>query len=108
MVEVFELDFVTHLNRRIRQVCRESNKSYKHYRKEVYALMEIPEVHTVWVRRRKVARLLKLYGKADQRTDAWLQKRGEMITASEVCKAFATATPSARKRGLFGKSKHAT
>lgn len=103
MTEVFDLDFVTHINRRIRQVCRTQEKSYKEYRKEVYALLNIPAVHEVWVRRRKIARLLKLYGKADQRTDAWLQKRGEMITASEVCKAFATATPSARKELLVRK-----
>jgi len=103
MAEVFDLDAVTHLNRRIRQVCRETNKSYKHYRKEVYALLEIPEVHRIWVRRRKIHRVLKLYGKSDQRTDAWLQKRGDMITASEVCKAFATATPSARKELLVRK-----
>ena len=106
MAEVFDLDLdtaVTRLNRRIRQVCREKGYSYKHYRKEVYALMSIPEVHTVWVRRRKINRLLKLYGKADQRTDAWLLKRGEMITASEVCKAFASATPSARKEMLVRK-----
>lgn len=103
MTEVFDLDAVTRLNRRIRQVCREKGYSYKHYRKEVYALMSIPEVHTVWMRRRKINRLLKLYGKADQRSDAWLQKRGEMITASEVCKAFATASPSARKEMLMRK-----
>lgn len=104
MTEVFENpEFITRLNRRIRQICREQNKSYKLYRKEVYALFEIPEVHAVWVRRRKIHRLLKLYGKADQRTDAWLQKRGEMITASEVCKAFATASPSARKELLVRK-----
>ena len=103
MTEVFDLDTVTRLNRRIRQVCREKGYSYKDYRKEVYVLMNIPEVHTVWVRRRKINRLLKLYGKADQRTDAWLQKRGEMITASEVCKAFASASPSARKEMLVRK-----
>jgi len=103
MTEVFDLDSVTRLNRRIRQVCREKGYLYKHYRKEVYALMDIPEVHTVWIRRRRINRLLKLYGKADQRTDAWLQKRGEMITASEVCKAFASASPSARKEMLMRK-----
>ena len=103
MTEVFDLDSVTRLNRRIRQVCREKGYSYKHYRKEVYALMSIPEVHTVWIRRRKINRLLKLYGKADQRTDAWLLKRGEMITASEVCKAFASASPSARKEMFMRK-----
>jgi len=69
----------------------------------VYALLSVPEVQRVWIRRRKINRLLKLYGKADQRTDAWLLKRGEMITASEVCKAFASATPSARKEMLVRK-----
>jgi putative phage-type endonuclease len=104
MTEVFDNPkFITNLNRRIKQICREQNKSYTCYRKEVYALIEIPEVQAVWVRRRKIHRLLKLYGKADQRTDAWLLKRGEMITASEVCKAFASATPSARKEMLLRK-----
>ena len=103
MTEVFDLPFVTRLNRRIRQVCREKGLSYRQYRKNVYALLEIPEVHSIWMRRRKINRLLKLYGKADQRTDAWLLKRSEMITASEVSKAFASATPSARKEMLVRK-----
>ena len=95
---------VTHIHRRIRQVCREQGYSYAEAKREMHTLMnEVPEIARIWIRRRKINRLLKLYGKADQRTDAWLLKRGEMITASEVCKAFASASPSARKEMLLRK-----
>ena len=102
---VFKLvDCVTRLNRRIRQVCSEKGYSYTQAKREMHTLMhDVPEIAKIWIRRRTIKRLLKLYGKADQRTDAWLLKRGEMITASEVCKAFASATPSARKEMLMRK-----
>ena len=57
----------------------------------------------VWARRRSVFKVLRDYGVADQRTDAWHAKRSEMITASEVTKAFKTATPSGKKELLMRK-----
>lgn len=41
-----------------------------------------------WNRDRCFERTIRLYGGQDQRTVAWLNKRGNMITASEVIKVF--------------------
>ena len=50
-----------------------------------------------------VKQLLAEYGINDQRTSAWHAKRGEMLTASEIWKAFGDATPSARHELLMSK-----
>ncbi|NBR60540.1 hypothetical protein EB118_04055 [bacterium] len=104
-MELFQLslEYSTHLNRLCKQICRENNYSYTRYKKHVYKLLETEEVGKLWCRRRKIFRVLRDYGKADQRTDGWLQKRSEMITASEVSKAFHTATPAARYELLTSK-----
>lgn len=54
------------------------------------------DIGKVWNRRRKIKDVLAKYGINDQRSSAWHTKRGEMITASEVTKAFKTSTPAAR------------
>ena len=41
-----------------------------------------------WLRDRYFERTIRLYGNQDQRTDAWHNKRGTMITASEVTKVW--------------------
>ena len=46
------------------------------------------EVGRLWVRDRCFERVVRMYGKNDQRTDAWLTQRGTMITASEVSKVW--------------------
>ena len=46
------------------------------------------------MRDRAFERTVRLYGKNDQRTDAWLNTRGKMITASEVSKVW--QTPASR------------
>jgi putative phage-type endonuclease len=47
--------------------------------------------------------LLDNYGIDDQRTQAWFAKRGEMLTASEIWKSFASATASARNELIVSK-----
>jgi len=47
--------------------------------------------------------LLQNYGFDDQRTQAWHQKRNQMITASEVWKAFNDAPAGARKELIMSK-----
>jgi putative phage-type endonuclease len=46
--------------------------------------------------------LIEKYGNDDQRTDAWFQKRGEMLTASEIWKCF-NSTPAARNEIITSK-----
>jgi putative phage-type endonuclease len=52
------------------------------------------ELGRIWKRDRCFERTIRLYGNQDQRTDAWLSKRGTMITASEVTKVW--TTPASR------------
>jgi len=47
--------------------------------------------------------LLEKYGKNDQRTDEWHQKRGQMLTASEIYKACVDASPAAKHEIIISK-----
>lgn len=49
------------------------------------------DVGKMWMRDRYFERVIRLYGKQDQRTDAWHTQRGTMITASEVSKVWTSA-----------------
>ena len=51
----------------------------------------------------RIQELLEKYGQNDQRTAAWHQKRGEMLTASEIYKALPDATPSQKHELMMGK-----
>ena len=51
----------------------------------------------------KITKLLEIYGKDDQRTDAWHIKRGQMLTASEIYKGLSDATPAQRHELIMGK-----
>lgn len=51
----------------------------------------------------QIATLLEKYGKNDQRTDEWHQKRGQMLTASEIYKACANASPAAKHEIMIAK-----
>jgi len=51
----------------------------------------------------KINLLLAKYGHNDQRTDAWHTKRGEMLTASEIWKALADATPAQKHEIILSK-----
>jgi len=50
-----------------------------------------------------VQKLLEEYGINDQRTDSWHQKRGEMLTASDIYKALPDATPALRHELIMSK-----
>ena len=47
--------------------------------------------------------LIAKYGKNDQRTAEWHQKRGEMLTASEIVKACVDATPAMKHEIIMSK-----
>ena len=51
----------------------------------------------------KVTKLIETYGANDQRTEAWHLKRGEMLTASEIYKALADATPALKHEIMMSK-----
>lgn len=50
-----------------------------------------------------IKKLLEKYGKNDQRTDEWHTKRGEMLTASEIYKALATASTALKREIVVSK-----
>jgi len=54
-------------------------------------------------REAKVKYLIETYGKSDQRSDAWHTKRGQMLTASEIYKGLADATPAQRHELILSK-----
>jgi putative phage-type endonuclease len=51
----------------------------------------------------KIDNLIKQYGDNDQRTDAWHTKRSNMLTASEISKAKADASASAKRELIMSK-----
>jgi putative phage-type endonuclease len=51
----------------------------------------------------KVETLIQRYGQDDQRTAAWHQKRGEMLTASEIYKALPDASPALKHEIIMSK-----
>jgi len=103
-MEVFELplDACTHLTHRIKKICRDRGYDYQNYKTQVYRLLAT-DLGKVWARRRSIHRVLRDYGVADQRSDSWHLRRSEMMTASEITKAFKTASPSAKKELLMRK-----
>jgi len=103
-MELFDLplDACTHLTHRIKTICRHRGYHYKNYKAQVYRLLAT-DLGKVWARRRSIHRVLRDYGTADQRSDSWHLRRSEMMTASEITKAFKTASPSARKELLMRK-----
>lgn len=64
-------------------------------------LMNTGDLGRLWRRRRAIQNVIKQYGFNDQRTDAWLTKRGQMITASEIYKAW--QTPASRHELIMRK-----
>jgi len=103
-MEVFDLplDACTHLTHRIKKICRDRGYDYRNYKTQVYRLLAT-DLGKVWARRRSIHRVLRDYGVADQRSDSWHLRRSEMMTASEITKAFKTASPSAKKELLMRK-----
>ena len=100
---------LTHLQRRVRHfvlMCQklQPQLSFRHLRREVLCALEQlfkGDFGKLWLRDRCFERTLRLYGKQDQRTDAWHTTRGKMITASEVSKVW--QTPASRMEVLLKK-----
>ena len=102
-MEIFELPLdVVHLQRYVRYISILKGVPYRQYKHEVNQLLS-GDMGKVWRRRRIIHRLLQKYGVNDQRSAQWHSKRSEMITASEVTKAFSDATPSARRELILKK-----
>lgn len=97
MDELFDADLknVTKLRAHVKRLAVSKKVSFKRLQKEVFTALD-GELGKVWMRRRRIKRVLAKYGFNDQRSDQWLIKRGEMLTASEITKAFQTSTPLAR------------
>jgi len=51
----------------------------------------------------KVKNLIETYGQNDQRTEGWYKKRDTMLTASEIYKGLAEATPTQRHELIISK-----
>ena len=51
----------------------------------------------------KVKKLIETYGQDDQRTEAWYKKRDSMLTASEIYKGLAEATPAQKHELIMSK-----
>jgi len=78
--------------------------SYRFLKREVMRVAQklmTSEVGRLWMRDRAFERTVRLYGKQDQRTNAWHAQRGTMITASEVSKVW--QTPASRLELLLKK-----
>lgn len=102
-MEIFELPLDTvHLQRYVKYISILKGVPYKKLKHEVNELLS-GHMGTIWRRRRIIHRLLQKYGVNDQRSAQWHSKRSEMITASEVTKAFKSATPSARRELILKK-----
>ena len=103
-MDIFDLPLdTTHLRHQLKWLSHVKKIPFRSYNKAVQSILNDPHLGKVWTRRRIIARLLERYGNNDQRTSQWHTKRSEMITASEVTKAFRTATPSARHELLLKK-----
>jgi len=103
-MEIFNLPLnTTHLRHQLKWLSYVTHSKFWKYKKLVDTILSDPDLGKVWTRRRIIARLLEKYGINDQRSSQWHTKRSEMITASEVTKAFHTATPSARREMLLKK-----
>jgi putative phage-type endonuclease len=85
----------THLRHKVKTIAREHSLSFSRLLKQVIAALD-GDLGKVWQRRRKIKFVLDTYGINDQRSLQWIAKRGEMLTASEITKAFRSASPSAR------------
>lgn len=103
-MEIFQLPLdTTHLRHQLKWLSYVLKQPFGAYLKRVKVVLSDPDLGRVWTRRRILHRLLRDYGISDQRSSQWHAKRSEMITASEVTKAFRDATPSARRELMLKK-----
>lgn len=102
-MEIFDLPLnTTHLRHYVKYIAMAKGDTCTKYWRKVNQILA-SDLGKVWVRRRIIWRLLQKYGVNDQRSAEWHSKRSEMITASEVTKAFRDATPSARRELILKK-----
>jgi len=99
----------THLQSKIRKLAlflhqQEPKLSFrflkKHVSEQVHELMK-GRIGRLWERDRCMRRVIRMYGKEQQRTEAWYTARDKMITASEVSDAW--GTPAARRTLMLRK-----
>lgn len=103
-MDIFNLPLeTTHLRHQAKWLSYVKGVTFTQYWKEVNRILSDRELGKVWTRRRTLHRLIQQHGMNDQRTSQWHAKRSEMITASEVSKAFKTGTPSARREMMLKK-----
>lgn len=103
-MEIFQLPLdTTHLRHQLKWLAYVLKRPFGSFLREVNAILADPALGKVWTRRRILHRLLEQYGENDQRSSQWHAKRSEMITASEITKAFRVATPSARRELMLKK-----
>ena len=104
MEDLFDanLQNISHVRHKIKRIAFDRGCSFKHLLRDINRALD-GDLGTVWTRRRRIKHVLDKYGINDQRSMQWIAKRGEMITASEVTKAFRSATPSARYEILMRK-----
>lgn len=102
-MDIFDLPLnASHLRHYEKYICIARDISFTKFHKEVLKILS-SDLGKVWTRRRIIWRLLQKYGINDQRSAEWHSKRSEMITASEVTKAFKDATPSAKRELILKK-----
>lgn len=97
-----ELRNTTHLRHKIKKIAKAKSLSFAKLLKTVITALD-GDLGKVWQRRRKIKFVLDTYGINDQRSMQWIAKRGEMLTASEITKAFKSATPAAHYELLMRK-----
>jgi putative phage-type endonuclease len=91
-----ELKHITKLRAHIKRIVRDTpGLTFNKFFRSVMTAMD-GDLGKVWQRRRLIKRVLDKYGLNDQRTQQWHNTRSNMVTASEVTKAFASASPMAR------------
>lgn len=90
-----ELKHTTKLRAHVKRIALRKKMPFGKLLKQVMTALD-GDLGKVWMRRRRIRRVLEKYGVSDQRTQQWHSKRGEMLTASEITKAFKSATPLAR------------
>lgn len=97
-----ELKNVRHLTSHIKEISRTRGIKYRYLKQQVHRALD-GDLGKVWTRRRRIKFVLERYGINDQRSLQWIAKRGEMLTASEITKAFKSSTPLARYELLMRK-----
>ena len=104
MEDLFDADLrnITHLRHKVKAIAKVRKTSFTRLLRTVHTALD-GDLGKVWQRRRRIKRVLDKYGINDQRSMQWIAKRGEMLTASEITKAFKEATPAAKYELLMRK-----